>query len=59
MNDYILLMQNDATDSVAANDAIAWEKYFTLLQHRVNPKTFNAPSTWQRSCDEQNPNPYV
>ncbi len=33
MNDYILLMHDDATDSVAANDSVAWENHFTLLQN--------------------------
>ena len=32
MNDYILLMHNDSTDSAAANDSVAWDNYFTLLQ---------------------------
>ena len=32
MNDYILLMHNDSTDSVAANDSVAWANYFTLLK---------------------------
>ena len=32
MNDYILLMHNDSTDSVTANDSVAWDNYFTLLQ---------------------------
>jgi hypothetical protein len=32
MTDYILLMHNDSTDSVAANDPVAWNDYFTLLQ---------------------------
>ena len=32
MNDYILLMHSDSTDSVAANDSVAWNNYFTLLQ---------------------------
>jgi hypothetical protein len=32
INDYVLLMHNDSTDSVTANDAAAWDNYFTLLQ---------------------------
>ncbi len=32
MNDYILLMHSDSTDSAAANDAVAWDSYFILLQ---------------------------
>jgi hypothetical protein len=30
--DYILLMHSDATDAVAANDPVAWDNYFALLQ---------------------------
>ncbi|OPZ13880.1 MAG: hypothetical protein BWZ07_00211 [Alphaproteobacteria bacterium ADurb.BinA280] len=33
MNDYILLMHNDATDSAAANDSAAWDIYFAHLQN--------------------------
>jgi hypothetical protein len=32
MNDFLLLMHNDAVDSLLANDAEAWERYFALLQ---------------------------
>ena len=32
MNDYILLMHKDSTDSATANDSVAWGNYFTLLQ---------------------------
>ena len=32
MNDFLLLMHNDAIDSQLANDGKAWEDYFTLLQ---------------------------
>jgi len=32
MNDFLLLMHNDAVDSQLANDAEAWERYFALLQ---------------------------
>ncbi len=32
MNDYILLMHSDCTDSAAANDSVAWEDYLTLLR---------------------------
>jgi hypothetical protein len=33
MNDYILLMHSDSTDSAAANDSAAWDSYFILLQN--------------------------
>lgn len=32
MNDFLLLMHNDAVDSQLANDAEAWDRYFALLQ---------------------------
>jgi hypothetical protein len=32
MNDYLLLMHNDSTDSVAANDSAAWENHFMHLK---------------------------
>jgi len=32
MNDFLLLMHNDAVDSKLANDGKAWEDYFTSLQ---------------------------
>lgn len=32
MNDYILLMRNDAADSEAANDPKRWEAYLTQLR---------------------------
>ena len=32
MNDYILLMHGDSTDSAAANDSVTWDNYFILLQ---------------------------
>lgn len=32
MNDYILLMHDDSTDSATANDTSAWDKYFAILR---------------------------
>jgi hypothetical protein len=32
MNGYILLMHSDSRDPAAANDPVAWDNYFTLLQ---------------------------